>query len=84
MYNDCMNYLEEENKNLINLRTSLMTMIAVLTGGMFWLATSNFMIILKVFFILSGIYLDFLFLSEVIRVNTKINNNIGVIKNERR
>ena len=78
-----MNYLEEENKNLISLRANLMTMLAILTGGMFWLTTLNFLLIFKIIFILVGTYLDFLFLYEVIRINKQINKNIGVMKNER-
>ena len=79
-----MQYLSEENKNLINLRTSLLTLIAILTCGMFWLATTNFSVVLKVLFIIAGVYLDFMFLYDVLRINSQINRNIGDIKNERR
>lgn len=72
-----MKYLEEENKNLINLRTNLITLIVVITGGMFWLWLADFVINLKIFFILFGIYLDFLFLFNIIYSNSKINKNIG-------
>ena len=79
-----MKYLEEENKNLISLRSSLLTAVLVLTGGLFWLGTTDFPIYFKVFFIIFGAYIDFLFMSNIIYANKKIKENIGVLKNERR
>ena len=78
-----MKHLEEENKNLISLRTSLLTILTLLIGGMFWLATLDFPIIVKAIFIFGGIYIVFLFLNNVMSINSKINKNIGDIKNER-
>ena len=75
-----MEYLKEENKNLMNIRTSLITMIAVLTGGMFWLASSDFIITLKMIFIPIGIYWDFLFLFNIIYTNNQITKNIGEMR----
>lgn len=77
-----MEHLKEENKNLMNIRNNLTTMIVVMTGGMFWLASTDFVILIKMLFIPIGIYLDFLFLFNIIYVNNKINENIGEIKNE--
>ena len=75
-----MKYLEEENKNLISLRSSLLTAVLVLTGGIFWLYTSDFSRFIKIICTIEGAYLDFLLVTDMISANEKIKKNIGVMK----
>lgn len=77
-----MKYLEEENKNLISLRTSLIAIVALLTGGIVGIAITDMNIIFKIFLLLFGIYFEILFISNITNMNKKIDNNIGVMKNE--
>lgn len=77
-----MKYLEESNKNLISLRTSLMPAIVVLSGGIVGLMLSDIEAIGKAVWVTLGIYFDFLFIYNVIKINNIIENNIGVMKNE--
>lgn len=77
-----MNYLEEENKNLMNLRTSLIPTVVVLTGGIVGLFLASIDLWAKAILILAGIYFEILFISDITYANRKINENIGVIKNE--
>lgn len=77
-----MEYLKEANKNLINLRTSLITTIVVLTGGIVGIYLTDIGVITKTIFIIFGIYFDILFISNVLDINKKIDKNIGAIKNE--
>ena len=44
-----MKYLEEENKNLISLRTSLIAIVALLAGGIVGIAITEINIIFKIF-----------------------------------
>lgn len=76
-----MKHLEEENKNLMNLRTSLIPTVVVLTGGIVGLFLADISIGLKITLTLIGGYLDFILISNTIDANNKINRNIGVIKN---
>lgn len=82
VYNTGMKYLEEENKNLMNLRTSLIPVIVVISGGIVGLLLADVNLFLKMFLIIIGSYLDFLFVSNTIYANNKINKNIGEIKND--
>lgn len=77
-----MKYLEESNKNLISLRTSLITTVVVLTGGIVGLILTGNYSLGKLFWIVLGVYFDFLFICNIININKNIDNNIGVIKNE--
>ncbi len=77
-----MKYLEEENKNLISLRTSLITIVTLLTGGIVGIAITDIDIIFKIFLLMFGIYFEILFISNITHLNKKIDNNIGVMKNE--
>lgn len=77
-----MKYLEEENKNLISLRTSLIAIVALLAGGIVGIAIAEISIIFKIFLLLFGIYFEVLFISNIANMNKKIDNNIGVMKNE--
>ncbi len=77
-----MKYLEEENKNLISLRTSLIAIVALLAGGIVGIAIAEINIIFKIFLLLFGIYFEVLFISNIANMNKKIDNNIGVMKNE--
>ena len=77
-----MKYLEEENKNLISLRTSLIAIVALLAGGIVGIAIAEINIIFKIFLLLFGIYFEVLFISNIANMNKKIENNIGLMKNE--
>ena len=79
-----MEYLKEENKNLITLRTSIITVIMVLTGGIAGLFLSDTDLPIKLFFGILGIYFDILFLTNVLSFNEKIKKNIGEMKNDNR
>ncbi len=77
-----MEYIKEANKNLISLRTSLITTVVILTGGIVGLLVSNLNVILRIILLLSGFYFDFLFVMNIISINKEIQKNIGVLKNE--
>lgn len=77
-----MKYLEESNKNLISLRTSLIAVVALLTGGLVGLILSNVVTIAKIFFIILGVYFDLLFISDILAANDELKRNIGAMKNE--
>lgn len=77
-----MKYLEESNKNLISLRTSLIAVVALLTGGLVGVSLANMNLVYKSFLLIFGIYFEVLFIANIMRINEKINKNIGVIKNE--
>ena len=77
-----MKYLEESNKNLISLRTSLIAVVTLLSGGLVGLSLADDLSLAKLFWIILGVYFDFLFIYNIIKINEIIDNNIGVIKNE--
>lgn len=80
-----MEYLKEENKNLINLRTSLITIIVVLTGGLAgMIVTRNLDTASLLILFVPGIYFDFVFLGNVLSINKKITKNIEELKNARK
>ena len=77
-----MKYLEESNKNLISLRTSLIAVVTLLSGGLVGLSLADNFSLAKLLWIILGAYFDFLFIYNIIKINEIIDNNIGVIKNE--
>ncbi len=77
-----MEYIKESNKNLISLRTSLITTIVVLTGGIVGLYLADIDLVRKIVFILFGVYFDILFICNILDINKEISKNIGVLKNE--
>lgn len=78
-----MEYIREANKNLISLRNSLITVVVVLTGGIVGLILAENMIFsMRIFFLISGIYFDFLFVCNIMDINKKIDKNLGALKNE--
>lgn len=77
-----MKYLEESNKNLISLRTSLIAVVALLTGGLVGLILTNDFSSGRLFWLIVGAYYDFIFISNIMKINKMIDNNIGVIKND--
>ena len=77
-----MKYLEESNKNLISLRTSLISVVALLTSGLVGLILSDVVTIAKIFFIILGVYFDLLFISDILAANDELKRNIGAMKNE--
>ncbi len=76
--------MEEENKNLISLRTSLIPVIVVLSGGIAGLLFAAIPASIKIGLIIIGVYLEFMFIGNLMYANNKINENIGVMKNERK
>ncbi len=77
-----MKYLEESNKNLISLRTSLIAVVALLTGGIVGIVITDINTILKVFLLIFGIYFEILFISNIMNMNKEIIKNIGVMKDD--
>lgn len=77
-----MEYLKEANKNLISLRSSLITTVVVLSGCLVGLYFTDVNFINKIFFIILGLYFDFLFICNVLDLNKEIKRNIGALKNE--
>ncbi len=77
-----MKYLEESNKNLISLRTSLIAVVALLTGGIVGIAVTDINTILKTFLLIFGIYFEILFISNIMNMNKEIIKNIGVMKDD--
>ncbi len=72
-----MDNLEESNKNLISLRTNLITIILVLTSGIMGLIYSDIILLHKAIPLIFGIYFDVLFISNVIQINRILNKNTG-------
>ena len=79
-----MKYLEESNKNLISLRTSLIAVVTLLTGGITGILLSDTDNINKRIIFCIGGYFDVLFIFNILRANKMIDNNIGAIKNDRK
>lgn len=80
-----MEYLKEANKNLIALRTSIIAVIIVLTGGIAGLILSrSFSLTDIVVLLIPGIYFDIVFLQNVLSLNDRINDNIRRMQNEYR
>ena len=77
-----MEQLKEDNKNLISLRSSLVTIIIVISGGIAGLILSDISALKFAFLMALGIYFDLMFLINAIKVNAKINKNIGDMSNE--
>lgn len=77
-----MKYLEESNKILISLRTSLIATVVVLTGGIVGIAIADINTILKAFLLIFGIYFEILFISNIMNMNKEIIKNIGVMKDD--
>lgn len=77
-----MEYLKEANKNLISLRTSLIAVVALLTGGIAGVLLSDTDNINKLIIFCIGGYFDILFIFNILRANKLIDKNIGVLKND--
>ncbi|MBQ9244641.1 hypothetical protein IJ182_00065 [bacterium] len=71
-----MEKIIEENKNLMNLRTSLITVLIVLTSGLVGLLLGKIDSIRFYTLFTIGIYFDFLFLKNVLDINEKIKDNM--------
>ncbi len=67
------NNTELKVKNLMNLRTSLIAVVTVLTGGLISFIFTDTNIIFKTFIIISGVYFDIFFIVNMINTNNKIN-----------
>lgn len=77
-----MEQIKEDNKNLISLRASLITIIIVLSGGIAGLILADISNPKILFLLIFGVYLDLMFLVNAIKVNAKINSNIGDMNND--
>ncbi len=67
------NNTELKVKNFMNLRTSLIAVVTVLTGGLISFIFTDTNIVFKTFIIIFGIYFDILFVVNMINTNNKIN-----------
>ena len=73
-----MNEVDKEQlKNLISLRSNLFTVVIVLTTGVLGLFFVKLSKIIVAFLFLTGIYFDFLFLSNLLKINQDIDELLG-------
>ena len=73
-----MNEVDKERlKNLISLRSNLFTVVIVLTTGVLGLFFVKLSKIMVAFLFLTGIYFDFLFLSNLLKINQDIEELLG-------
>ncbi len=78
IYNYFMNEVDKERlKNLISLRSNLFTVVIVLTTGVLGLFFVKLSKIMVAFLFLTGIYFDFLFLSNLLKINQDIEELLG-------
>ena len=77
-----MEHIKEANKNLIHLRTSLITTVVILTGGIVGIYLADINFINKILFLIFGIYFEILFICNILDINKKIDKNIGALKND--
>ena len=78
IYNYFMNEVDKERlKNLISLRSNLFTVVIVLTTGVLGLFFVKLSKIMVAFLFLTGIYFDFLFLSNLLKINEDIEELLG-------
>lgn len=77
-----MEYLKETNKNLINLRASIIAVMVVLTSGLAGLLLIEINTIKLIILLFIGIYFDIVFLGNVFNINDKITTNLKELKNE--
>ena len=77
-----MEQIKEANKNLINLRSSIITVMIELTSGIFSLLFIEFPVIKSVVLFVIGLHFDALFLHNVICINKQIENNIRRLTND--
>lgn len=71
------NDFKESNKNLINLRTNLITIILVLTSGIMGLIYTDISFLQKSFALIPGAYFDLLFIYNVIKINEILDKRTG-------
>lgn len=78
-----MEVLSEINKNLMNLRTSLITVVIVITSGLAGIVlTKSFSSINILLLVIPGIYFDIIFLQNILSINNRIDNNIRRLQDE--
>ncbi len=71
-----MEQIKESNKNLISLRTNIITVMIVLTSGVIGLLFIDISLIKFIILSCLGIYIDIVFLHNVICINNQIDSNI--------
>lgn len=78
-----MEVLSEINKNLMNLRTSLITVVIVITSGLAGIVlTKSFSTVNILLLVIPGIYFDIIFLQNILSINNRIDNNIRRLQDE--
>ena len=78
IYNYFMNEVDKERlKNLISLRSNLFIVVIVLTTGVLGLFFVKLSKIMVAFLFLTGIYFDFFFLSNLLKINQDIEELLG-------
>lgn len=78
-----MEVLSEINKNLMNLRTSLITVVIVITSGLAGIVlTKSFSTVNILLLVIPGIYFDIIFLQNILSINNRIDNNIRKLQDE--
>ena len=56
--------------------------MALLTGGLVGIAITEMNLIFKIFLLIFGVYFEILFINNISKMNNRIENNIGVLKDE--
>jgi hypothetical protein len=78
-----MEALKEINKNLMNLRTSLITVVIVITSGLAGIVlTKSFSTVNILLLVIPGIYFDIIFLQNILSINNRIDNNLRRLQDE--
>ncbi len=78
-----MEVLSEINKNLMNLRTSLITVVIVITSGLAGIVlTKSFSTVNILLLVIPGIYFDIIFLQNILSINNRIDNNLRRLQDE--
>lgn len=73
-------YYKEKIKNLIALRTSLLTVVIVLTGGIIGLFFMGVPLVQILPLAVIGAYYDFVFLSNIFAINNSIETTLEELK----
>lgn len=78
-----MEVLSEINKNLMNLRTSLIIVVIVITSGLAGIVlTKSFSTVNILLLVIPGIYFDIIFLQNILSINNRIDNNLRRLQDE--
>lgn len=75
-------YSKEKLNNLIQMRTNLFAVVIVLTGGLFSMLFMNISIVKIILLMSIGTYFDFIFISNLLSTNQKIEKCLEELRNE--